>query len=71
MRLTFFVVLLIIFAFLVILGHAQDISELTTALQAGETEIRQGVMPAVVGILTAILLVAIAGSVVWVIVGRN
>ena len=44
---------------------AQGITELTNALNAGEAEIRSGVMPAVVGILTAVLLISVAVMIVW------
>ena len=63
-------IFLLIFAFCAWFALAQDsgVGSITQALQQGESDIRSGIMPAVVGILTAILLISVAASVVWVIV---
>lgn len=47
-----------------------DLSAITGALSGSESEIRGSIFPAVVGILTAILLISIAAGVVH-IISRN
>lgn len=52
-------------------GSSAGLSAISGALSASETEIRSGVYPAVVGVLTAILVIGIAAAVVRVISRNN
>lgn len=52
-------------------ASAQDMSAITAALNAADTEVRSSVFPAVAGILAAIVLIAVAARAISVIVGRN
>lgn len=51
-------------------GSSEGIGQITAALGGSEQEIRGGVFPAVVGVLTAILVIGVAAGVVRVI-SRN
>lgn len=51
-------------------GSVTGLSAISSALADSETEIRSSVFPAVVGILTAVLLISVAAGVVH-IISRN
>ncbi len=52
-------------------SEAPDLSAVTGALSSSNTEIRTGIFPAVVGIMTAILLIAVAAGIVRLIARNN